>query len=134
MLNHKEVLEALLAGETLVDLQDKNISLRLDGNIIIDEVLRKKSNIILGSWEIKPKTININGFEVPEPVRKPLDNGESYYLAGITKIDSDCVATWHNNLCDYNWLQKGLIHLTKEAAILHTKALLSFTEKNDVSE
>jgi hypothetical protein len=30
---------------------------------------------------------------------------------------------------DFDTLNKGLIHLTKEAAMLHAKALLSFTQK-----
>ena len=127
-MNHREVLEALLAGETLVDMLDENITLRLDGGIIINESLREKGNIILRNWKIKPKTININGFEVPEPVREPLSIGDEYFTPTVLG-DKACQINWRNDGNCMKRLKNGLVHLTKEAATLHSKALLSFTEK-----
>jgi len=78
----------------------------------------------------KPRTININGFDVPEPVREPLERGQQYYTPNITgcaQIWMGC--TWEGYHVDKCWLAKGLIHLTKDAAITHAKALLSFTIK-----
>lgn len=74
----------------------------------------------------KPKTININGFEVPEPAREPLLFGQTYFtLFGI----SDCVKReWEGATIDVSRLKLGLIHLTAEAAEIHAKALLSFTQ------
>jgi hypothetical protein len=78
----------------------------------------------------KPKTININGFEVPQPVREPfLNNWEIYYVTDISNVkDGYLNSRWTNDLSDHSRLKAGLIHLTKEAAALHSKALLSFTE------
>lgn len=57
----------------------------------------------------KPKTINVNGHEAPE-----YDD----YIWEDTSLDTEA-------------MKRGLIHLTKEAAIAHAKALLSFTEKKE---
>lgn len=76
----------------------------------------------------KQKTININGFEVPEPVRVPLPVGQFYYSPHIL-ASKGFVAEheWNNTNYNYHLLKAGLIHLTPEAAELHAKALLSFT-------
>lgn len=77
----------------------------------------------------KPRTININGHEVPEPVRSPLENGTIYYISYISAPDDalawDC--KWRSDKYDFNYLKKGIVHLTEEAAIKHAEALLSFT-------
>jgi hypothetical protein len=72
--------------------------------------------------------ITINGFEVPEPAREPLETGEKYWVVelGSIRLCSDYV--WDDGEFDRLALQRGLIHKTKEAAEKHAKALLSFTE------
>ena len=77
----------------------------------------------------KPRTININGFEVPEPVREPLQDYQKYYDVSIGSMESVVEYSWDGGPMDFDTLNKGLIHLTKEAAMLHAKALLSFTQK-----
>lgn len=75
----------------------------------------------------KPRTININGYEVPEPVREPLENGEKYWLASTEGV---CLSTWNSSSLDEEWFAAGLVHLTEEAARQHTDALLSFTRRD----
>lgn len=81
-------------------------------------------------WEyrLKQKTININGFEVPEPEREPLKCDELYFLPSLASSFAWDFFTWNNTSFDNKLLKLGLIHKTKEAAIAHTKALLSFTK------
>jgi hypothetical protein len=76
----------------------------------------------------KPKTININGFEVPEPVREPLEAGQEYYAPCLDIGSLYCNFTWNYDNYDFKLLERGIIHLDKESAIKHAKALLSFTE------
>ena len=90
------------------------------GNFVFDPSLE---------YRRKPRTININGFEVPEPVLETLKVGQQYYTAEPDASSFFCVHTWNNHTLDIRRLQRGLIHLTREAAELHAKALLSFTEK-----
>lgn len=77
----------------------------------------------------KPKTININGFKVPEPVRRPLDKGVRYYIPMLFGRFGYSPTVWDGDEFDIKTLKMGIMHLTKEAAIAHTKALLSFTAK-----
>ena len=74
----------------------------------------------------KPKVILINGHEVPEPHRKPLEIDDTYwtftfFFDGVNKY------YWTNDLDDNNALKSGFVHLTKEAAEKHFNALKSFT-------
>lgn len=76
----------------------------------------------------KPRTIHINGFEVPEPVREPLQRGQEYFVASIDGEKPEMLP-WDDDEIDKRVLKRGLIHLTREAAELHAKALLSFTQQ-----
>lgn len=92
---------------------------------------RHPSWYLASQYRRKPRTININGFEVPEPAREPLKHGQAYYIPIIAnmfdKPDPYMQFIWTGTPIDYSWLARGLIHLPKEAAAIHTKALLSFT-------
>ena len=132
MLNHREVLEALLAGETLVDVNDKEITLRFNGDTIVttDSLYGfsgSVEDICLLDWEVKPRTININGYEVPEPLSN-LVITERYYLPYLP--DGNIYEfTFDNSIINSNrWVTLGLVHKTREAAELHLEALLSFTK------
>lgn len=77
----------------------------------------------------KPRAININGHEVPEPVRKPLECGAEYFAPAVGGVYFATEFYWRGDEVDNRLLERGLVHLTKEAAIAHAKALLSFTAK-----
>ena len=77
----------------------------------------------------KPRTININGFEVPSPLRNPPKDGEICYIVNLTE-DKVYATVWHSAQPFFKqWLKSGIIHRTEEAAALHLKALLSFTQQ-----
>lgn len=85
-------------------------------------------------WEsnkYRRKTVNINGHEVPEPCRKEPLVGERYCIPNILSNVLFDEFIWRRDTYDYNHLNLGLIHLTKEAAIAHAEALLSFTKETD---
>lgn len=131
MLNHREVLEALLAGETLVDVNNE-VTVRFEENNIVSihsfsGFSITLENISLLDWKIKHKTININGYEVPEPIRVRPREGELYYIPYLTdsKVQTFKFA---ESITTSRWLKEGLLHKTKEAAELHLEALLSFTK------
>ena len=77
----------------------------------------------------KPKVVLINGHEVPEPCRTPLQDGEYYWtislIRGVTRVP------WQNDNIDDVYLKNGFIHLTKEAAEKHFNALKSFTAQKE---
>jgi hypothetical protein len=75
---------------------------------------------------LKPRTMNINGHDVPWPMTTALSSGESYYLPCI--IENTTKHLWHNDNLDRQWLRAGIMHLTEPSAELHAKALRSFFE------
>ena len=79
--------------------------------------------------EEEPKYILINGYEVPEPLRKAPEEGTVVYTVLITSSSTMLAEAkrYYGLSMDIDALNKGLLHLTKEAAELHAKALLSFT-------
>jgi len=81
-------------------------------------------------WQVrrKPKTIDINGFAVPEPVREPLTLEQGYFMPNIHTHTMPCEYMWGGGVFDTHALKSGMIHLNKEAAVTHGRALRSFTE------
>ena len=75
-----------------------------------------------------PAVILINGIKVPEPVRKPLNDVDRYFVTDLRRCHW---STWDNDATDLGRLRAGMIHLTEEAAEIHRKALLSFTAKEE---
>ncbi|MBC4013637.1 hypothetical protein H8R13_18140 [Morganella morganii] len=78
-------------------------------------------------YRLKPRYIKIGEYQVPEPVREPLQAGQEYWVADVARWDDEWL--WDDDNRDNLWLERGLIHLTKEAAYIHIAALLSFTQK-----
>ena len=78
-----------------------------------------------------PKTIRIGEYDVPEPVREPLEDDKEYW--GVDPMAEELAWNykWHNAAFCNLRLRRGLIHLTKEAAVIHAKALLSLTKAAD---
>jgi hypothetical protein len=88
------------------------------------------------SYRRKQKTIRIGNYDVPEPLRIAPEEGAKVYLVDLGISTSSKVACYSYSrqiVANEFFLQRGLLHLNKEAAELHAKALLSFTtmEIND---
>jgi len=84
----------------------------------------------LCKYRRKQRTININGFEVPEPLRVAPEIGSKFYTPYILAISQKnfwLLNAWSNCNYSYKLLADGMVHKTREAAELHAKALLSFT-------
>lgn len=82
-------------------------------------------------YRIKPRTILINGIEVPEPVREPLEDGQKYWTFITGWRDDVYQSEWEGSDSDYNFLNQGLVHLTREATEIYARAILSFTKIKD---
>lgn len=78
-------------------------------------------------WEfsLKPRTITVNGREVPEPVREPLSIGSKYFVPCVDTEELYLSGSWSGYDVSFRRLKYGLVHLTKEAAIAHAKAMLN---------
>ena len=77
----------------------------------------------------KPKTININGYEVPEPIREEPNYNDVVWVVSVVNDRIQSVQ-WDGVEIDHQNLNDGLLHTTKEAAEKHREALLSFTKED----
>lgn len=77
-------------------------------------------------WEfrLKPRTITVNGREIVagEMVAPKLQS--EYFLPHVSKANRYASEIWDASEFDLRVLNDGLVHLTKENAIAHAKAML----------
>jgi hypothetical protein len=80
----------------------------------------------------KPKTININGFEVPEPLREFPEDGTLIYKAVLDEDGGWLRCNYSKTSAEHQALiARGICHLAGESAALQSKALLSFTKREE---
>ena len=80
----------------------------------------------------KSSVIVINGIEVPEPMREKPERDTAYFTPYIATGFANVMGNiFEYYTIDNDRLNAGLCHLTREAAELHAKALLSFTKKEE---
>lgn len=79
-----------------------------------------------GIWEfrLKPRTILVNGVEVPAPEKEAPADGADYFIPVTTFEDLHDALQWDGSLIDSRWLKAGLVYLDKESAIARAKAML----------
>jgi hypothetical protein len=132
-MNQKEVMEALLVGRVFILGNGGELSLKddmlhfkdVDGDISL-----YNGPWYSNCWKLKPEYIQINGHDVPVPVKKPLSIGEKYWFVDTYRMPEQVFSyTWNGSSVDFRLLSNGLIHLTKEAMLEHRAALLSFTRE-----
>lgn len=128
MKNQTDLMRALLAGHTLVHkihpewfvyLQNDKIQAC---NFAHSEVIFKHPE----NWEIKQKMVTLNNIDYIEPVDKnfKFESGQLYYFPILSNEDYFGTRQWFGTANDIMLLQRNIIHLTEENAILHAKALL----------
>ena len=75
-------------------------------------------------YRIKPLTITVNGFEVPEPLRAKPSVGDEYCVASPSDVGMHYCTLWSDDEYENCRLSRGLCHASQEAAIAHAKAML----------
>ena len=130
MSQHKhpyaDILIAIANGENIQIQHYDNLAEwdNVDYQTVLSHIYSDKGT---GCIRIKPKTIMINGYEVPEPLKvKPEE--DTYYFFPVLDDDMCGSSIWINHKVDVKRLKDGILHSTKEAAIKHAEALLSFTK------
>lgn len=74
--------------------------------------------------ELAPRTHVVNGFTVPAPEVQTLTKNDSYYMPDASIRVWFVEYAWFKDSSDKRFLERGLVHLTKEAAIANAKAML----------
>lgn len=97
------------------------------GHISMD----KLRDLTYVGWEFRltPRTITVNGVEVPAPEKKILRDEVTYFIPSVGNDDL------FSEKCNYNpdltklHIERGLVYLNKEDAIARAKAMTITKEK-----
>jgi len=82
--------------------------------------IRRKPRMIRVTHEYQDGTVKT--FKYPEPCRKPLDYDQIYWTASLTGTCNERV--WCGTDANNRHLLLGLVHITKEAAEAHRRAMV----------
>ena len=82
------------------------------------------------SFRLKPQLV-IGDRLVPMPEREAPAIGDTYFTSNAHAKDYYNMCFWGDSWLDQAWLARGLVHLTKEAAIAHGEALVALSKKKD---
>lgn len=110
------IVEAAANGAVIEFKQGPNWYAKFHNNLCYDS-----------EYRIKPKTIRIGEYDVPEPLRDRPMNGESVYLV-CTDRAIPVKLQWYPDEYSLHLLDSGLLHREHAGAALHLKALLSLTK------
>ena len=84
------------------------------------------------NYNIHIEPLLINGIEIPHPETDKPTEGTRFFRPSLTNsLEFYKDSVWDSHKFNNLLLKRGLVHLTKEAAIAHSKALLSFTTKDN---
>ena len=130
-----EVLHAIAEGEE-VQCQSyyDDMWYTIDAHTILAEICSGREISPPARYRIKPRTIRIGTFDVPTPCDGSFDVGEKYWCVDLTCPDGFRKSVWGDYSIDYFRRVSGVIHKTQQAAVIHAKALLSFTKQQDKEE
>lgn len=73
---------------------------------------------------LAPRTILVNGVEVPAPETAYPEDGIDFYVPDLAEADLFSKGNWDEAEWDLNALDRGLVYLDKESAIARAKAML----------
>ena len=76
------------------------------------------------SFRIAPKTILVNGVEVPAPEKEAPPVDTEYFVPHCLDRDAYEAFYWAQDELDARLLERGLVYLDKESAIARAKAML----------
>ena len=124
---YSTILKAVAEGKA-VQVLEANVDPDLPGvwvDITADDAL---ADISEGSYDpedmrVKPDTVIINGHEVLAPLREAPACGTEYYHVSRSKSFTKYI--WRNSVMDYNFLDMGVVFLSKEDAAAYVKALFN---------
>jgi len=75
-------------------------------------------------YRLAPRTILVNGVEVPSPEKVSPEVGATYYVPDQSEESLAYGFSWGDDEMDARFLERGLVYLDKESAIARAKAML----------
>ena len=125
-MTFKEALIAHLQGEKVEVRTDPSYAWMDFGYGVSHVTIREINEFSKSPFEyrIAPRTILVNGVEVPAPEKNAPSTGTPYFLPCITTEDLCTKITWDGGCADNLWLARGLVYMDEESAIARAKAML----------
>lgn len=126
LISGKEALIALANGKDVLWRTKTDAEAKCFKKQTPDLEIVLSGNCDYRFW-IKPHTIAINGNECPAPILwDSLPDGTEFWIADPTRHDGEYTRylVWDGQSCDVQHLQRGLVHLSKENAVAHAKAII----------
>lgn len=121
----KLLLTAILEGE---EIQHLDINEQWN-----DAIPKESLHFIATGYQhrlrVKPKFININGFQVLAPLSVPPKMLDPYWIVQLDRPRPK-MAVWDGDGGDFIRLELGLCHATEADAAAHSAAFLSFYNKD----
>lgn len=116
LIGDVEALRAIRDGKQ-VQYENNGEWLALDADVAIDALLCCK-------LRLKPRKLKIGDVEIDAPEDKPLRDGQRYWLVAMDHPELMYSSVWESAAEDHSRLEKRLIHLSRESADYHAKALI----------
>ena len=121
------ILKAVAEGKTVQALE-ANVDPAIPGvwtDITTEDALAAVSAETYApeDMRVKPDTVIINGYKVLAPLREAPACGTEYYHASRSKTALKYL--WAGSAMDYNFLDMGVVFLSKEDAAAYVKALFN---------
>ena len=124
---YSTILKAVAEGKTIQTLEAAVNPYFPDvwTDITAEEVLASVSAETYAPeyMRVKPDTVIINGHEVLAPLREAPTCGTEYYHVSRSKTFTKYV--WRNSVMDYNFLDMGVVFLSKEDVAAYVKAMFN---------
>lgn len=122
LISGKEALIALGNGQEVEFFKEHNQEWEVIQGLPVCSVLEERFK-----FRLKPKTILINGIECPAPILwDSLPDGTKFWIADPSRHNGEFCRhlVWDGQDCDVQHLQRGLVHLSKQDAVEHAKAII----------
>ena len=75
-------------------------------------------------YRVKQNTINVNGFDIPTPETVEPEIDSFVYVPYLISTEKVQLRVWSRSHSDLSALHRGLLHMRKHDAVMHTNALL----------
>ena len=122
LLNAIEVVQALEFGERvqmLVGDEWRNLNPAL---ITLEQLIRSDTK-----YRRAPENITVGGVSFPKAESREPKFGSIYFLPIMDNHPFFMKQTWNDSDVDNVFLKRGVVHLTRDAAIQHAKALIKLS-------
>lgn len=122
---YADILRAIADGHSIQWANAAGEWHNQDARMVLDEV--RDADFPPDRYRIKPRTIRIGEFDVPEPLRVAPAVGALYWAVQFANDAGTGEYEWADDEVDSALLGRGMCHPTREAAEQHSEALVALS-------